>query len=84
MDLARRTGRRTHRRAARGVRGSDGSIDLFVLGIDGHAYRRTFANGAWGAWTSLGGNLADAPTVAYTGPDAWTLTATGTDGQSGP
>ncbi|HWG26653.1 hypothetical protein [Actinospica sp.] len=60
---------------------ADGSIDLFVLGTDGHAYRRTFANGTWGAWTSLGGNLADAPTVAYTGPDAWTLTATGTDGQ---
>ena len=59
----------------------DGSIDLFVLGTDGHAYRRTFADGAWGGWTLLGGNLADAPTVAYTGPGSWTLTATGTDGQ---
>jgi alpha-galactosidase len=59
----------------------DGAIDLFVLGTDGQAYRRTFANGAWGAWVPLGGSLADAPTVAYTGPDAWTLTATGTDGQ---
>ncbi|HTI19869.1 MAG TPA: hypothetical protein VL652_02690, partial [Kutzneria sp.] len=59
----------------------DGSIDLFVLGTDGHAYRRTFANGGWGAWTSLGGSLADAPTVAYTGPNQWTLAGTGTDGQ---
>jgi alpha-galactosidase len=59
----------------------DGSIDLFVLGIDGQAYRRTFANGTWGAWTSLGGHLADAPTVAYTDENTWTLTGTGTDGQ---
>ena len=59
----------------------DGSIDLFVLGTDGHAYRRTFVNGAWGTWTNLGGSLTDAPTVAYTGPDSWTLTATGTDGK---
>ena len=59
----------------------DGSIDLFVLGDDSHAYRRTFANGAWGPWVALGGpKLADAPTAAYTGPDSWLLTATGTDG----
>ena len=57
------------------------AIDLFVLGTDGHAYRRTFANGAWGAWIPLGGSLADAPTVAYAGPEAWTLAGTGTDGQ---
>jgi alpha-galactosidase len=60
---------------------SDGSLDLFVTGTDGHAYRRTFANGQWSRWTDLGGNLASAPTVAYTGPGDWTLTATGTDGQ---
>jgi alpha-galactosidase len=60
---------------------SDGSLDLFVTGTDGHAYQRTFANGQWGRWTDLGGNLASAPTVAYAGPGAWTLTATGTDGQ---
>ena len=60
---------------------SDGSIDLFVTGVNGHAYRRTFANGAWGTWTDLGGNLADAPTVAYTSSSAWTLTGTGRDGQ---
>jgi len=60
---------------------SDGSIDLFVLGVDGHAYRRTFANGTWGGWIPLGGKLADAPTVAYSGPNSWTLTATGSDGQ---
>ena len=60
----------------------DGSIDLFVRGDDSQAYRRTFANGAWGPWTSLGGpSLADAPTVAYTSADSWLLTATGTDGQ---
>ncbi|WP_194892811.1 glycoside hydrolase family 27 protein [Catenulispora pinisilvae] len=60
---------------------SDGSLDLFVLGTDSQVYRRTSAGGSWGGWTALGGHLADAPTVAYTGPSAWTLTGTGTDGQ---
>jgi alpha-galactosidase len=60
----------------------DGSIDLFVRGDNSQAYRRTFANGAWGPWICLGGTkLADAPTVAYTSPDSWLLTATGADGQ---
>ena len=59
----------------------DGAIDLFVLGTDGQAWRRTFSSGAWDAWVPLGGSLADAPTVAYSSPSAWTLTATGTDGQ---
>ena len=61
--------------------GPNGSIDLFVLGDDSHAYRRSFARGVWGPWVSLGGQkLADAPTVAYTGPNSWLLTATGSDG----
>ncbi len=61
--------------------GQDGSIDLFVRGADSQAYRRTFAHGAWGPWIPLGGELADAPTVARTGSGSWLLTATGTDGQ---
>ena len=61
---------------------ANGSIDLFVLGDDSHAYRRTFADGGWGPWVALGGpRLADAPAVAYTGPNSWLLTATGGDGQ---
>jgi len=61
--------------------GPDGSIDVFVRGDDSQAYRRTFANGAWGSWISLGGQITDAPTVAYTSPDSWLMTATGTDGK---
>jgi alpha-galactosidase len=57
-----------------------GRIDVFVRGLDGAAYRRSFAGGQWGPWQSLGGSLADAPAVAFTGPDQWTLFATGTDG----
>lgn len=57
-----------------------GRIDVFVRGEDGAAYRRTFADGRWGRWQCLGGDLADAPTVAFTGPDQWTLFATGADG----
>ena len=64
--------------AAYGAAG--GRIDVFVRGADGHAYLRTYSGGGWGGWQDLGGSLADAPTVAYTGPDQWTLYATGSDG----
>jgi alpha-galactosidase len=57
-----------------------GRIDVFVRGTDNHAYLRTYTGGRWGGWQDLGGSLADAPTVAYTGPGAWTLFATGSDG----
>ncbi len=57
-----------------------GRIDVFVRGTDGHAYRLTYAGGHWGGWQDLGGSLADAPSVAWSGPDAWTLFATGSDG----
>jgi alpha-galactosidase len=57
-----------------------GRIDVFVRGTDNHAYLRTYDQGRWGSWQDLGGNLADAPTAAYTGPGDWTLYATGADG----
>jgi alpha-galactosidase len=58
-----------------------GRIDLFVRGTDNAAYQRTFRNGHWGPWNCLGGNLTDAPTVAFTSPSDWTLYARGRDGQ---
>ncbi len=57
-----------------------GRIDVFVRGTDNSAYRRVFTNGHWGRWQSLGGTLTDAPTVAFAGPDDWTLFARGADG----
>ncbi|MFD5631191.1 glycoside hydrolase family 27 protein [Streptomyces sp. NPDC127072] len=57
-----------------------GRIDVFVRGTDDTAYRRVYANGHWGRWQSLGGTLTDAPTVAFSGPDDWTLFARGADG----
>ncbi|WP_079138830.1 glycoside hydrolase family 27 protein [Actinacidiphila rubida] len=57
-----------------------GRIDVFVRGLDDRAYLRTYADGRWGPWQDLGGDLADAPTAAVTGPGRWTLFATGTDG----
>ena len=57
-----------------------GRIDVFVRGLDGAAYLRTFRDGGWGPWQDLGGDLADAPTAAVTGPGRWTLFATGADG----
>ncbi|MFD7873407.1 glycoside hydrolase family 27 protein [Streptomyces sp. NPDC059766] len=58
-----------------------GRIDVFVRGTDDSAYRRVYANGHWGRWQSLGGTLTDAPTVAFAGPDDWTLVARGADGR---
>lgn len=58
-----------------------GRIDVFVRGLDNTAYQRTFSAGRWGPWVSLGGQLTDAPTVAFTSPASWTLFARGADGQ---
>lgn len=64
-----------------------GRTDVFVRGADSRAYRRVFADGRWGQWQSLGGQLTDAPSVAFTDPTHWTLFARGADGrivQRGP
>ncbi|MFJ8141094.1 glycoside hydrolase family 27 protein [Streptomyces sp. NPDC096013] len=58
-----------------------GRIDVFVRGADSRIYRRVHAAGRWSGWQSLGGRVADAPSVAFTDPAHWTLFATGTDGQ---
>ncbi|MFJ9374838.1 glycoside hydrolase family 27 protein [Streptomyces sp. NPDC101455] len=58
-----------------------GRIDVFVRGADSRVYRRVRVGGRWGAWQSLGGRVADAPSVAFTDPAHWTLFATGMDGQ---
>lgn len=60
---------------------SGGRLDVFVRGTDNGAYRRTFSGGSWGSWTSLGGTITDAPTVAFTSPTSWTMFARGSDGQ---
>ncbi|MFG3019376.1 glycoside hydrolase family 27 protein [Streptomyces sp. NPDC048254] len=64
-----------------------GRLDVFVRGADSRAYRRVYADGRWGHWQSLGGQLTDAPSVAFTDPAHWTLFARGSDGtvvQRGP
>jgi alpha-galactosidase len=64
-----------------------GRIDVFVRGTDDRAYRRAYDHGHWGQWQSLGGELTDAPSVAFTDPTHWTLFARGADGavvQRGP
>ncbi|MFC8515376.1 glycoside hydrolase family 27 protein [Streptomyces sp. NPDC057257] len=64
-----------------------GRIDVFVRGTDNRAHRRVFSDGHWGQWQFLGGELTDAPAVAFTDPGHWTLFARGADGtvvQRGP
>ncbi|MFK4868425.1 glycoside hydrolase family 27 protein [Streptomyces sp. CSMPJR101] len=58
-----------------------GRIDLFVRGTDSRVYRRVFEGGRWGGWQSLGGRVTDAPSVAFTDPEHWTLVARGADGR---
>ncbi|WP_399893496.1 glycoside hydrolase family 27 protein [Streptomyces sp. BBFR51] len=58
-----------------------GRVDVFVRGADSRAYRRVFDDGHWGRWQDLGGRLTDAPSVAFGGPDHWTLFARGADGR---
>jgi alpha-galactosidase len=57
-----------------------GRIDVFVRGTDGSVWRDAFVGGKWGPWTCLGGNVTDAPTVAFTDPGTWTVAARGADG----
>jgi alpha-galactosidase len=52
-----------------------GRVDVFVRGTDNAAYQRTLLNGKWGGWVKLGGTLTDAPSVAFTSPNRWTLFA---------
>ncbi|MFJ4849660.1 glycoside hydrolase family 27 protein [Streptomyces sp. NPDC088733] len=67
-----------------------GRIDVFVRGTDDATYLRTFSggtSGTWGAWQSIGGQITDAPGVAFRGPGDWTIFARGADGliwQTGP
>ncbi|MFG1664325.1 glycoside hydrolase family 27 protein [Streptomyces sp. Y7] len=64
-----------------------GRIDVFVRGADSRVHRRVFADGRWGGWQNLGGRVTDAPSVAFTDPDHWTIVARGADGrivQRGP
>jgi alpha-galactosidase len=58
-----------------------GRVDVFVRGTDNAVYQRTFKNGKWCEWAKLGGSVTDAPTVAFTSPDSWTLVARGADGK---
>ena len=59
-----------------------GRIDVFARGTGNRVWHRTLTGGRWGAWSDLGGEVADAPAVAVTGPDPadWTIVARGTDG----
>jgi alpha-galactosidase len=59
---------------------ADGRIDIFVRGTDDRVWRRTLTGGRWGAWSDLGGRVADAPGVAFNGPSDWTVFARGSDG----
>ena len=60
---------------------SPGRIDLFVRGTDDKAYHRTYQHHRWGRWQSLGGTLTDSVSVAFTGPDQWSLFGRGSDGR---
>jgi alpha-galactosidase len=52
-----------------------GRIDVFVRGTDNAVWHNAYVNAHWTTWTSLGGAISDAPTVAFTSPTQWTIVA---------
>jgi alpha-galactosidase len=57
-----------------------GRIDVFARGTDDAVWRIARVGGHWGRWSSLGGRVTDAPTVAWIDAAHWTLFAPGRDG----
>lgn len=56
-----------------------GRLDVFARGADDRIWRRALVDGRWGAWTNLGGPVADDPAVAFVSPSRWTVYARGAD-----
>ncbi|MED7947639.1 ribosome-inactivating family protein [Streptomyces sp. BE20] len=46
----------------------NGRLDVFVRGSDNALWHKWYVNDTWSAWESLGGSLADSPTVISRGP----------------
>lgn len=58
-----------------------GSHAVFYRGQDDAVYQRSFANGAWGPQSSLGGLIVGAPAAASTGTSGHVLAARGRNSQ---
>lgn len=59
-----------------------GRVDLFVRNAaDGQLVTRTWLNGAWGGWSSLGGVLTSRPAAVSWGPNRLDVFGRGGDGQ---
>jgi hypothetical protein len=57
-----------------------GTLDVFVRGGNQELWRKTWASGAWGAWTSLGGTLVGGIDAMSWGTGHSDVFALGTDG----
>jgi hypothetical protein len=59
-----------------------GALVVFGEGTDHQLWWATRVHGAWGAWTSLGGNLSSKPGAVFRGPSSadYSVFVRGTDG----
>lgn len=58
-----------------------GHLTVAVRGTDNALWIRTYADGAWGSWTSLGETLTGSPAIESTGPGGLGIYYAGTSGE---
>jgi hypothetical protein len=58
-----------------------GHLTIAVRGTDNALWIRTYADGAWGSWTSLGETLTGSPAIESTGPGGLGIYYAGTSGE---
>lgn len=61
------------------VASKEGRLDLFTASNEWSLLWRVYENGAWGAWTDLGGEFKKAPAAASWGPDRVDVVVRGND-----
>jgi hypothetical protein len=58
-----------------------GHLLVAVRGTDNALWIRSYADGSWGSWTSLGNTLTSSPTLESTGPSGYGIYYAGTSGE---
>jgi endonuclease/exonuclease/phosphatase family metal-dependent hydrolase len=56
---------------------ADGTVDVFVRGLNSELVQRTWGSSGWGGWKNLGGTISSAPTVTSSLPGRLDLFARG-------
>ena len=57
-----------------------GRLDVFVRGVGGGMWQRSFRNGGWSSWLAVGGIMASGGGAASWGPNRLDVVTRGLDG----